>query len=218
MNLYPHNYFEIIALIVALCCWHRLKHTYFFLFIPYLAFVVIVELTGKYLNQILKQHNAWLYNLTVPIEFLFYSFIFLTAFKWKISRLFTLGIMVLFLIFTIVTLIINGFDSFNSLALLAGNFVAIIISCFYFFELQSSSERISLVRTPLFWIASGLLLFNLGEFVYSTFHMILDRNWDRGAKIFRLINNQLLLVFYACIIIALLWVRNSIISTKISVR
>lgn len=217
MKLYPHNYFEILALLVALISWRNLKHTYYILFIPFLAFIVTIELTGKYINQILKQHNAWLYNISVPLEFLFYCFIFYTAFKLRTSKIITLGLMTLFSLFTIATLIANGIDPFNSLALLAGNFVAIIISCFYFYELLNIPEKVSLIRTPLLWIASGLFLFNLGEFVYSTFLMMLDNNWDKGAKIFRMINNQLLLLFYTCIIIALLWVKKSSTSAKTSV-
>src|SRR5688500_16270722 len=71
-----HIYFEIAALATSIIFWYKLRHTKLSWLLPFLIFIVVVELTGRYIRKELHQPNAWLYNISVPIEFLFYGFIF----------------------------------------------------------------------------------------------------------------------------------------------
>lgn len=218
MRISPHNYFEIFALLVCIFCWTKIRHTRFKWFLPFLAFIVALEFTGKYIGQVLRQPNAWLYNLSIPTEYLFYAAIFYLTFRSKVLRQVTLAVMSAYLVFTIIILLINGIHAFNSLSLLAGNLITVIFCCMFFIELLNFPERIRVLGLPMFWIAAGLLLFNLGELVYSTFHMVLPQTWDRGARIFKIVNNQLLLLLYTCIAIGLLCVEASRNSTRTSAQ
>jgi hypothetical protein len=203
-------YFEIAAFITSGICLMSIKSHKFRWFFPFLLFMVLVELTGRYLRRELNMEtNGYLFNFSVPIEYLFYSWLFLktyqTAWLRKIAEFFIYG----FILFCVVIFLLKGIYWFNSIILLTGNIAAILFSCLYFYELLIVEERINLVKEPMFWIATGVLLFNLGEFLYSAFYKLLrQQGWDNGTKLFKAINNNLILVLYLCIIIGLLCVKT----------
>src|SRR6187402_3564328 len=72
-----HIYFEIAALLTSFLLWRSLQSSRLRWFLPFLLIICLVELTGRYLARVLHQPNAWLYNLSVPLEYLFYCFVFL---------------------------------------------------------------------------------------------------------------------------------------------
>ena len=205
-----HIYFETAAFLTSVIFWTKIKSSKFRWFLPFLFLMLVVELIGWYLRKGLGfETNGYLYNFSVPIEYLFYSWLFLktyqTASLQKIAQLFIYG----FTVFCAIIFLVRGIYWFNSIILLIGNIAAILFSCLYFYELLKVEERINLVREPMFWIATGVLLFNLGEFLYSAFYKLLrQQGWDNGTKLFKAINNNLILVLYLCIIIGLLCVKT----------
>ena len=203
-------YFEIAALITSGICLIKVKAHKFRWFFPFLLLMVLVELTGIYLRRELGvQTNGYLYNFSVPIEYLFYSWLFLKTYQTRLFQKIARFFMYAFIIFCLAIFILKGIYQFKSILLLIGNISAILFSCLYFYELLKVEERINLVREPMFWIATGVLLFNLGEFLYSAFYKLLrQQGWDNGTKLFKAINNNLILVLYLCIIIGLLCVKT----------
>ena len=198
------------ALIASGICLVKGRTEKFRWFFPFLLFLVIVEIIGRYLRKELNaETNGYLFNFSVPIEYLFYSWLFLKTYQTplfqKIAKLFIYA----FIIFCIAVFLIRGIYWFNSSILLVGNISAILFCCLYFYELLIVEERINLVKEPMFWISTGVLLFNLGEFLYSAFYSLLrQQGWDNGTKLFKAINNNLVLVLYLCIIIGLLCVKT----------
>lgn len=176
---------------------------------PYLLFVVIVELIGRYYSREIHKSNAWLYNISVPIEYLFYSFLFLVHYNNPNFKTIAKVFILLFPVFAIINfLFIQNTERFNTNFLKVGSFFMIVFSCLYFTDLLRIEKIINPLKQPLFWIASGLLLFNSGEFAYNTVFEFFFKNWGKGLKLFREINNNLLYVLYSCIIIgiiSLLW-------------
>lgn len=204
-------YFEVAALFTSVICWSKIRSNKFRWFPLFLFLIVLVELTGRYLRKELNvETNGFLFNFSVPIEYLFYAWLFLKTYQkpWlqKLARAFLYA----FLVFCIAIFIFRGIYWFNGIILLVGNMSAILFSCLYFYELLILEEKINLIKEPMFWIATGVLLFNLGEFLYSAFYRLLRQHgWDNGTKLFKAINNNLILVLYLCIIIGLLCVKTS---------
>ncbi|HEY2722237.1 MAG TPA: hypothetical protein VGI82_10955 [Chitinophagaceae bacterium] len=154
--------------------------------------------------------NGYLFNFSVPIEYIFYAWLFLKTYKTvsfqRLARFFIYA----FIVFCLVVYIWKGVYWFNGIFLPVGNIAAIFFSCLYFYELLVVDETINLVKEPMFWIATGVLFFNLGEFLYSAFYRLLrQQGWDNGTRLFKAINNNLILVLYLCIIIGLLCVKTS---------
>lgn len=205
-----HIYFEIAALLASIIFWYKLKHSGLYWLLPFLVFIVGIELTGRYIRTELKQHNAWLYNLSVPIEYLFYAFLFYLNYQKKVFQKVSFAFMIGFSIFTVINILfIQGITNFNTNILKIGSFCMIILSCLYFIELLSKEDQFNLFREPMFWIATGVFLFNTGEFFYTLFSDYLIRSHlDKTRKIFSSINNKLIWVLYSCIAISILCIKQ----------
>jgi len=206
-----HIYFEFAALLTSVIFWARIKSGKFRWFFPFLFLMLATELTGWYLRKENGfETNGYLFNFSVATEYIFYAWLFARTYQTRSFRRIAIFFIYVFTVFCVAIYVLNGIYWFNSILLLVGNMSAIFFSCLYFYELLVADERINLIREPMFWIATGVLLFNLGEFLYSAFYKLLRQHgWDNGTKLFRAINNNLILVLYLCIIIGLLCVRTS---------
>ena len=68
----------------------------------------------------------------------------------------------------------------------------------------------SLLTDPLFWICTGILFFYLGDFFYNVFYnFLVTQGMDTGRRLFKAINNNLIIVLYSCFIIAFICSHNS---------
>jgi hypothetical protein len=204
-------YFVFAAFITSVICWFKIKSGKFRWFLPFLFLMITIELTGWQLRKERGfETNGYLFNFSVPIEYLFYAWLFFKTYQTPFFKKMAKFFIYAFIGFCLVIYFIKGVYWFNSIILLIGNISAILFSCLYFYELLVVDERINLVKEPMFWIATGTLLFNLGEFLYSAFYKLLRQHgWDNGTKLFKAINNNLVLVLYLCIIIGLLCVKTS---------
>ena len=199
-------YFELAALLISIVYWKRLSVSKFFFLPLFLIFILLIELYGRYLRLELRQPNAWLYNISVPVEFLFYGFIFYNHYARKPFLLIAKYFLVLFAVFSLGNILfVQGFYKFNTNILKLGSFFMILLSCLYFTELLSKEEPVNFFREPMVWLTAGVFLFNTGEFFYSLFSDYLIKNHlDRPRRIFADINNKLIWVLYTCIIISIL--------------
>lgn len=199
-------YFELAALLTSVIFWSKIKKTWARWLLPFLLFIVLVELTGRYIRLELYKPNAWIYNISVPIEYLFYGFIFYLNYTRKTFKVIALVFLIAFPVFVLANMLfVQGFFRFNTNILKIGSFCMIILCCFYFTELMAKSEEIKLLTEPLFWLATGIFLFNAGEFFYSLFtDYLIQNHLDRTRKLFKSINNKLLWVLYTCIIISVI--------------
>lgn len=198
-----HIYFEIAALFTSVLFWRSHANTWLRWFFPFLLFIVTVELTARYLTHELKQPNAWIFGLSIPFEYLFYSLIFYGLYQQRFLKKATLLFMLLFFAYCGYSAIfVTGLRIFDMNILVIANLAMLVMSMFFFFELYASTDNIPLFRNPWFWIVSGIFLFNAGELSYNMLSMlVIDEGFDSTLKIFRQINNNLILVLYSCYII-----------------
>ena len=202
----PANiYFEIAALLTSVIFWSKIKNSRLRWLLPFLLFIVMVELIGRYIRKELHTPNAWLYNISVPVEYLFYAFLFAPFYKRKFSSIAVRLFLILFPIWCLANILfVQGFYNFNTNFLKAGSFFMILFCFLFFVELLMSEELINPFRQPVFWIACGLFLFNAGEFTYNTFFDLMILKWESTEKLFQQINNNLIFVLYSSIIIAII--------------
>ena len=198
-----HIYFEIAALVSSIVFWRSLSHSRLRWFLPFLCFIVLAELTGRYLSRELRQPNAWLYNFVVPLEYLFYSLMFYLHYKRKMSLFLVKLFFIIFPAYVLLSLIVKGVYYFDTNFLLVGSFVMIVFSLSYLLELYSLTLEVPIWKMPMFWICIGVLLFNAGEFSYNLLSkFFISNKMDQSLKVFRSINNRLILILYSSFIIA----------------
>ena len=201
----PFHYFESGALLISLIMWRYMKKNSFRWFPLYLLFIVAVELTARYIRKELHQPNVWLYNLSIPIEYLFISYIFFTRFRKDFFKSLASWFIILFSVFVMLNLtILQGISVYNSNILMVGSFFMIVLSLLYFYQLYDTIEG-NLYAQPMFWFSIGVLFFNAGEFSYNLLsNYLINAEIDRAARFFASINNKLIYVLYTCLIISFL--------------
>lgn len=203
----PANiYFEIAAFIASAIFWHSLKVTRLHWLMPYLLFIVLIEFSGRYITtELHNTNNGWLYNISVPVEYLFYGVLFYQNYDsekyQKIGKLF----LVLFPLFVVLNLfLIQGFKKFNNNILKVGDFSIILLCCLYFFDLLKIEKIINPLKIPMFWITSGLLIFSTGELVYISISSTLFSYWGEFRSMVKAINNNLIYILYSSLIIGII--------------
>jgi hypothetical protein len=202
----PFYYFEIGALIISVLFLHKFNNKPLRWFIPFLLLMVCIEFTARYFRRELHEPNTWLYNISIPVEYIFYGYIIgnlcLNASLKRIIfySLFCFGL------FTIINLcFIQGFIDLNTHTLKFGSTLMIVFSSLGLIDLFANDEHNSLLKNPLFWICTGVLFFNTGEFLYLFFFdTLLQKGLDKTAKVFASINNKLIYILYTCISITII--------------
>jgi hypothetical protein len=203
-------YFEVAALLTAALLWRSLRNTRLRWFVPFLILIVVAEFTGRYLNRELRHPNAWLYNFVVPIEYIFFALLFYWHYRQNINKTIALFFIAAFAAYALIIYVVNGVYNFNSDFLLYGSFSIVTLAILYFIEYYLYPEETIIWQTPMFWIAFGILLFNIGEFTYNLLSKyFIDNLMDEKLRLFRSINSKLILVLYSCFIIAFLCQRTT---------
>ena len=201
----PANiYTEIGAFLTSVICWNHIKSSRLRWLVPFLFLIVFVELSGRYIRKELHESNAWLYNISIPFEYMFYVFLFVPFYNKKIGKLAARFFLIAFPIWVVINIFfVQGFYNFNTNFLKIGSFCMIFFCFLVFLELLLSEEMINPFKQPIFWIASGLFIFNAGEFSYNTFADTMMKKWSYGKSLFGQINNNLIFVLYISIIIGI---------------
>jgi hypothetical protein len=203
--LFLFHYFTIGAFIISVAVLYRFNNKPLRWFIPFLFFMVCAELTGRYIRKILHEPNIWLYNITIPIEYLFYGFIIGSLCLGKNSRNIVFWLLGLFALWALINLLfIQGYSSLATNNLKTGICLMIMFSGIGLIDLFKNDQHKTLLTNPLFWICTGVLFFNSGEFLYNFFFdSMLKNGWDKTASVFASINNKLIYVLYTCLSIAI---------------
>ncbi len=203
-------WFEIGAFAVSLLCYQKIKNTPLKWFIPYLFFIVCVELTALYMLSVLKMHNVRLYNLSIPIEYSFYAYMFYNYLQGPMIKKTALILTIFIPIFSLANLLfVDGFINLSITNLLVSSTIVVFLCCAYFVDLFKREEEISLLREPMFWITTGLLFFNLGELSTNLFWQYLLRNSKpEYSKLLGTVNGTLIYVLYTFISIGLLCMKK----------
>lgn len=203
MILTQNHIIEIAAFISSLIFWNTLKKSKLRLMPFFLFFIIVVEILGTYLVKIKRVANIELYNISIPIEYLFYLFLF-SRHGSTLLRSYTLFSIIFYVIACIFWHATMEGAKLNAYILLSGQILTIMACCFYVYQLFKNVEtELSLWKNYFFWITAALLLFNLGEGSYTALSPLFDKyHWDDKRLYFKLINGNLLLLLYATYIIS----------------
>ena len=195
---------ETLALMVAIFYYPRYKLTIFKWLLPFLLFILTVELIGTALREFFKLGNSSVYSLSIPVEFSFYTFLFFHFLQSVWSRRVLLLLWVAMLVYDIITNILHFPDIFDFKILLLGNILMLISCSLYFWELFALENEMSLLEIPFFWISAGVFLFNLGEISYTLLGNELISKYDTFSNFLKYFETILCVILYSMIIIAIL--------------
>lgn len=155
---------ELIAIIIGFVHYHKYKHTPLKYFLWFLCFGFTIEMLGILISVVFKQQNHIVYNIYALVQFVFFLWLFYKYFKtMKYKKLTKVFGVLLILAFVVNSLFIQDiFQDFQSYFLLFGSVLLIIIVTLFFIEILNSDAVLNLKHLLIFWIAVGILLFQLG--------------------------------------------------------
>jgi hypothetical protein len=206
----PNHIAEFLALLTSIIFYRSLKKGKLKSLPFFLLFILLIELTGRYLRKELHVPNTGLYNFSIPVEYSYYLFLFRLHSRQSFKKFYVYCILLLFVL-ALYYFLATPLIEFHSYVLLAGQIMVIAASCLYIYQVFSSNDELPLYRHYFFWFVTGALLFNLGEFSYFLLYPSIHKSGlDNFDHLFRLINNNLLLLLYLTYIICILMYRKNI--------
>ncbi|OJV53687.1 MAG: hypothetical protein BGO31_02175 [Bacteroidetes bacterium 43-16] len=175
MFLIVNPIIELLALIASIIFLSK-DRTWWRYFIYYLAVVVLTEGSATYLIIVegVKTNN-WIFNLYLPLQYIFYFYLFknLLGFKRSIAkRVIIAGICLIFLVYAL-EIYSDGFSQLAYRSIAWSNIWFFILCCLYFFLLLKREDYFSLGTYPPFWILSGILFHALGSTMTLIFYQSL---------------------------------------------
>jgi len=163
-----------VALWAIIYRWEFIKHTTERYFLFYLIYIMINEVIAKILTYS-DLGNYALYNIYDLVTYSFFLFWFskIIPYKKVINAL-----LALYVIGLLTSLFIEDpIHSFLNIHVYTGTTIILILVVLYFASLLQQEQIIHYLKTPAFWITTGLLLFHMG---YIPIQFLLSfENFDR---------------------------------------
>ena len=172
-----------------------------------------VEVIGHAYYEVTKKSNHFIYNLYILPQYLIYFFIFYKSYISSLLKKITIYGAVAFIftyIYNIFTL--NHLYNFSYFINNVGQLLTLALCFLYMAELLMQETFINYFRIPLFWIATGLMFYCTGNFVYNCMlGYILKNNLDPEGNVYMVITSVTTNVQFGLFAIGLLcnkpWIK-----------
>jgi hypothetical protein len=185
--------FEAGSCVTGFIYLKKIKKTYWKWFLFYLLFITIADFTGNFLTR--DVNKVFFNDFVIPVEFLFFYWLFHHAFKNSKYRLLPLACTIVYVIgWLIDKVLISSQDLwFYSFSYTIANLLLLILILCSFMRLITSNAILSFRSNMLFWVSLGLLLFYLGTFpFFGLYNPILT---DKNLVNIKIFYSYMLIVF-----------------------
>lgn len=181
----------LIALLVSLVFYKKLEPRWFRLFPWFLLVNLTFQIVAYYYWVYTLKSNHFIYNILIFIEYGFYILICYLAVNKAILKKSIALIGLLFTLFCLL-LLTRDFFHYNSFVRNVSALLSFFCCILFLVEMLLSDEIINFFRIPMFWIVTGIMIANLGTFLYfSFFDYILRNNLDPDGTVYIIITNSL---------------------------
>lgn len=164
------------------------------LLLLYCIIIAAKEITCVILAQN-GYRNLAIYNIANIIDSIPLFLIYYLEFKSKNLKQIILSFIIVSTLFSILNIIwLQGFLSFNTFSIFSVNFFKTITTLLYFYILLKEAENLNLIKTPLFWVSAGLLIYSVGtSLIFSLYEIYLEFPVEISDGIWAI--NSLLYIF-----------------------
>lgn len=200
---------EILCLLTGILVINKIKKSVFFFFVPYMVIVVFVDIIANYLPLKINGSNQWLFNLYLPIQNLFFSFVFYFSLNRRSAKNLVIIGLVLFLLFYFSNLFfIQGFWEFNNYSFVFTAIFMIIYSGVSLLQMAKSDTSKSLYRNPLFWVSASCLIFFTGFatfFAVYFYYKTSAQAFTQMQTLYHIMTRYIITIHYILLIFALVF-------------
>jgi len=187
----------LLALIASVITRKKQAAGWLLLFPWFLLYTFINQWIGFFLWPLFHVENQLLFNIFMLVEKGFYFYVFYSVMKKQLFRRFIAAAVSGFLIIYIYdVMIINRLFNYGYYAANAGNLALVICGLLFFTELLISDEHVDIFSVPMFWIATGVIIFAVGVLSYLCFFSYIINDVDKDGKIWRILATVLSVIEY----------------------
>jgi len=204
---YSINSLELITIIIGLFFYKRYKHTVLKYFLWFLIYGFLTEILGLWVGFNLKIQNYVIFNIYAIVNYLFFYWLFKKHLKKARNKILVNLFMIGFILVAIVSNVFyeNIFDHYQSYIWFFGSTTLIITVILFFTEIFNSDVILKLKHYQIFWVAAGVLLFQLGFIpVFITTKYINYSNGLTYGYILLLLN----LISSICYSLGFIWTKK----------
>lgn len=155
----------LLVIVIALYYYKKYNHNkQLLLFLAFLGYSLLTEISGTYIAFVLKINPAYIYNTWNVANFVFFALFFLSKIENVFKRNLIKGLLLLYTVFFLINLIFyqNFITTIFSYTIVLGNLLGAIIIMLYFGELLKSNLILNIKDSLYFWISIGVLIYNIG--------------------------------------------------------
>jgi hypothetical protein len=174
-----------------------------------LFFSVLAEAVVSYLYFIKGFRNGeyfLIYHLYIPLDYFFLSYFFYHSFKNAMMKMVILFSVFIFLGLSIyLSNFVIGLNKFPGLNLNTEGIFLIIFTLYRLFTLEPVINT-PIYNLPVFWICVGLLIYNLGGFMFNGYYnYLIEKHFNLAKELNYTINKVFNILLYFSFSIAFLW-------------
>ncbi|TXK33748.1 hypothetical protein FVR03_18770 [Pontibacter qinzhouensis] len=177
-------YLHFFCLLLPLCLWlsrFRLLPGSLRVLGVALTLTLVLEAYAAYLALQLTR-NLYIYHLLIPLQYILLTLVYYFTLRQRTNRRLLLLSLPLYLVLVSwLTVRFQGTGEYNSMA---RSFKNVLLSCWcllYYRETYLGLYPRDLLREPMFWVTTGLLLYSLGSFfVDGLMNRLLLRSYQQA--------------------------------------
>ncbi len=198
------HFFEILALTLATIHFKKYRHSTERFFLYFLWLTIFVEALGAFVNGVLIQNNIWVYILFGFVSFTFFFYWYWSILKKPLFKKVIIYLSLLYVIIALKEMFTESWEFNHVSSFVAGAIVVIIASVLYFYELLNSDKVLNIKYNLRFWIATGLLLFNVGMVPFIVF----SKEFSVHDILRNIILVSLNIILYSCYSLGFIWTKQ----------
>lgn len=200
---------ELVACITGFIYWNKIKGSFWKWFPFYLAIICAVEITGDVLNynQTYEIKNVIYNNFSIPLEFLFFYWLYYKYASGKRRKLLVVLCITVYVISFVLDQLYfrNTNFYFNSFSYCIGNMVLLVAIISFFIQFSTSNEIIHFKRSMIFWVSLGALIFYLGSLPFYGLYNLLYKKYFEVFVFYSYIMYVCNWIMYSLFTVAFIW-------------
>lgn len=209
---------SIPLMISAVVCWlnyRQIEPKWMHFFAWFLLTTFVIQACGYYYSAWFKKSNHFIFNIYTLIEYGFYLLVFYRSVSGSNAKkgvLLALGFFLIIYFFE--TLVKDHFWTYSSFASNAGRLLVMGCCLLYLGQLLVVERLVHFFLIPMFWIATGIMIAAIGDFLYlAFFDYIVQNKLDPEGKVYGLITTATSVMEYGLFIVGFsiqrIWTKRS---------
>jgi hypothetical protein len=161
---------EFICFLFAVTYLSSPKVGYWRNIVWFMLLTLTIEIVATIISSVLKTSNHWLYNLYLPVDFIFKIYMFYKIYpKISYSRFIYYSTLALYISFYLAESTARGFLTYNNISDTFASFLLVVACNGYYYLLLIEERWINILKHAPFWFVTGVFIYNFCSIATNLF-------------------------------------------------